>query len=208
MKYCVIGEKLTHSMSPQIHKRYFDYYGLDGEYTIRQIPMDEMLGDCKSILTGYDGFNVTVPYKEKVMKYLSEISEEAKAIGAVNTVVNADGKLNGYNTDPYGFASLLEVNGIAIKGADFVVLGSGGASKSVRFILKKLGAKSVVVATRDAEKGKGEGYITYERLENYKADTLINTTPVGMFPNVDGCPVSDSVIGNYNSIVDVVYNPV
>ncbi|MDE6189357.1 MAG: hypothetical protein K2G37_03640 [Clostridia bacterium] len=208
MKYCVIGEKLTHSMSPQIHKQYFDSYNLDGEYTIRQIPMEEMLGDCKDILLGYDGFNVTVPYKEKVMKYLTDISEEAKSIGAVNTVVNSRGSLYGYNTDPYGFASMLEVNGIAIKDKTFVVLGSGGASKSVRYILKKLGAKSVAVATRDCEKGKSDGYVTYDELENYKADALVNTTPVGMFPNVDGIPVSESVISNFNSVVDVVYNPV
>ena len=208
MKYCVIGEKLTHSMSPQIHKAYFDYYKMDGSYCIQQIPMQNMLDGCKSTLLEYDGFNVTVPYKEKVMKYLSGVSEEAKSIGAVNTVVNNDGVLYGYNTDPYGFESLLKVNDVKIKGGKFVILGSGGACKSVRYILKKRGAKSVVVATRDEEKGDRDGYITYKALSEYKADVLVNTTPVGMYPNIDACPVSDEIIGNFDTFVDIVYNPV
>lgn len=208
MKYCVIGEKLTHSMSPQIHKEYFDYYKIDGSYRIHQIPMQDMLDDCKETLLSYDGMNVTVPYKEKVIKYLSGISDEAKSIGAVNTIVNKDGKLYGYNTDPYGFEELLKVNSVKIDGACFVILGSGGACKSVRYILKERGAKSVVVATRDEEKGKSEGYISYDALKEYKADVLVNTTPVGMYPNVDGCPVSEDIISNFDTVVDIIYNPV
>ena len=208
MKYCVIGEKLTHSMSPQIHKEYFDYYKIDGSYRIQQIPMQDMLDDCKETLLSYDGMNVTVPYKEKVVKYLSGISDEAKSIGAVNTIVNKDGKLYGYNTDPYGFEELLKANSVKIEGACFVILGSGGACKSVRYILKERGAKSVVVATRDDEKGKSEGYISYDALKEYKADVLVNTTPVGMYPNVDGCPVSEDIISNFDTVVDIIYNPV
>ena len=208
MKYCVIGEKLTHSMSPQIHKAYFDYYKLDGSYCIQQIPMQEMLDGCKDTLLGYDGFNVTVPYKEKVMKYLSGVSEEAKSIGAVNTVINNDGQLCGYNTDPYGFEGLLKFNSVKINGADFVILGSGGACKSVRYILNKRGARSVVVATRDEDKCASDGFISYEALKEYKADVLVNTTPVGMYPNSDNCPVSEEIISNFHTVVDIVYNPV
>ena len=208
MKYCVIGEKLTHSMSPQKHKAYFDYYNSDGSYEIRQIPMEDMLNGCKDTLSEYDGLNVTVPYKEKVMKYLSGISAEAKAIGAVNTVVNDNGSLYGYNTDPYGFESLLSVNEIAIKNKSFVVLGSGGASKSVCYILKKRGAKSVLVATRDEKKSGESGYISYSALEGYKGDTLVNTTPVGMYPNTDASPVDDGIIAGFDAVVDIVYNPV
>lgn len=209
MRYCVIGEKLTHSMSPQIHKAYFDYYKMKSSYGIEQIPMKDMLsGDCEQVLRGYDGFNVTVPYKEKVMKYLAGISAEAKSIGAVNTVVNSNGSLYGYNTDPYGFENLLKSNGIKIKDCSFVILGSGGASKSVKYILKKRGANSVLVATRDAEKAKEDGFISYDLLKNYKANALINTTPVGMYPNSDGCPVSEDIIVNFDSVVDIVYNPV
>lgn len=206
MKYCVIGEKLTHSMSPQIHKRYFDYYKQDGIYEITQIPMQDMLGDCSATLKAYDGFNVTVPYKEKVLKYLKGTSDEAKEIGAVNTVVNQNGDLYGFNTDPFGFESLLIHNGVAIKDKVFVVLGSGGASKSVRYILKKRGAKEVVVVTRkDIDE---EGYMSYGALENFKGDVLVNTTPVGMYPNVDACPVSEDIIANFDTVVDIVYNPV
>ncbi|MDE6758093.1 MAG: hypothetical protein K2J89_02290 [Clostridia bacterium] len=208
MKYCVIGEKLTHSMSPQIHKAYFDYYNMNCSYGIQQIPMQEMLSDCKDTLLAYDGFNVTVPYKEKVIKYLVGVSEEARSIGAVNTVVNNDGQLYGYNTDPYGFESLLKVNSVKITGSDFVILGSGGACKSVRYILNKRGARSVVVATRDEEKGKSDGYISYEALKECNANVLVNTTPVGMYPNIDGCPVSDDIIARFDTVVDIVYNPV
>lgn len=206
MKYCVIGEKLTHSMSPQIHKRYFDYYKQDSTYVITQIPMEDMLGDCSGLLKEYDGFNVTVPYKEKVLKYLNGTSDEAKEIGAVNTVVNQGGDMYGFNTDPFGFESLLIHNDVAIKDKVFVVLGSGGASKSVCYILKKRGAKKVIVVTR--KDTLEEGYMTYSELESFKGDVLVNTTPVGMYPNVDNCPVSENAIANFDTVVDIVYNPV
>lgn len=206
MKYCVIGEKLTHSMSPQIHKRYFDYYKQDSTYVITQIPMEDMLGDCSGLLKEYDGFNVTVPYKEKVLKYLQGTSDEAKEIGAVNTVVNQGGDMYGFNTDPFGFESLLIHNDVAIKDKVFVVLGSGGASKSVCYILKKRGAKKVIVVTR--KDTSEEGYMTYSALESFKGDVLVNTTPVGMYPNVDNCPVGENVLANFDTVVDIVYNPV
>lgn len=206
MKYCVIGEKLTHSMSPQIHKRYFDYYKQDSTYVITQIPMEDMLGDCSGLLKEYDGFNVTVPYKEKVLKYLNGTSDEAKEIGAVNTVVNQGGDMYGFNTDPFGFESLLIHNDVAIKDKVFVVLGSGGASKSVCYILKKRGARKVIVVTR--KDTSEEGYMTYSALERFRGDVLVNTTPVGMYPNVDNCPVSENVIANFDTVVDIVYNPV
>lgn len=206
MKYCVIGEKLTHSMSPQIHKRYFDYYKQDSTYVITQIPMEDMLGDCSGLLKEYDGFNVTVPYKEKVLKYLNGTSDEAKEIGAVNTVVNQGGDMYGFNTDPFGFESLLIHNDVAIKDKVFVILGSGGASKSVCYILKKRGAKKVIVVTR--KDTSEEGYMTYSALESFRGDVLVNTTPVGMYPNVDNCPVSENVIANFDTVVDIVYNPV
>lgn len=207
-KYCVIGEKLTHTMSPQIHKAYFDYYKKDATYGVEQIAMQDMLDDCKDTLMQYDGFNVTVPYKEKVIKYLSGTSQEAKKIGAVNTVVNSDGKLYGYNTDPYGFEGMLKANGVEIKGRTFVILGSGGASKSVYFILKQRGAKRVKIATRNQNKKDVDDFITYDDLESFKGDVIVNTTPVGMFPNTDGCPVSDEIIKNFDVVVDIVYNPV
>lgn len=207
-KYCVIGEKLTHTMSPQIHKAYFDYYKKDGSYGIEQIPMQDMLSDCSATLMQYDGFNVTVPYKEKIIEYLDGVSQEAKKIGAVNTVINTEGKLYGYNTDPYGFEGLLKANGVEIKGKTFVILGSGGACKSVYYILKQRGAKQVKIATRNDGKKGVDDFITYDELQSFRGDTLVNTTPVGMFPNVDGCPVSDEVIDNFNCVVDIVYNPI
>lgn len=207
-KYCVIGEKLTHTMSPQIHNEYFAYHKMQAEYGITQITMADMLSDCKATLLQYDGFNVTVPYKEKIIKYLDGTSQEARNIGAVNTVKNDDGKLYGYNTDPYGFEGMLKANGVEIKGKTFVILGSGGACKSVYYILKQRGAKLVKIATRDESKEGVEDFITYSQLKGFKGDTLVNTTPVGMFPNVDNCPVTDEVISNFDSVADIVYNPV
>ncbi|MDE5755488.1 MAG: hypothetical protein K2I23_00120, partial [Clostridia bacterium] len=207
-KYCVIGEKLTHTMSPQIHKAYFDYYKKDGQYGVTQIAMQDMIDGCADTLLQYDGFNVTVPYKEKIIKYLAGMSQEAKKIGAVNTVVNTDGKLYGYNTDPYGFEGMLKANGVEIKGKTFVILGSGGACKSVYYILKQRGAKRVKIATRDESKKGVEDFITYPELQSFMGDTLVNTTPVGMYPNVDGCPVSDEIINNFDCVADIVYNPV
>ena len=169
--------------------------------------MQDMEGGCKELLLQYDGFNVTVPYKEKVLKYLDGTSQEAKSIGAVNTVIKSGGRLYGYNTAPYGFGELLKVNGVEVKGKSFVILGSGGASKSVSYILKKMGAESVKIASRNRAKCGDSEHITYECLQNYKGDVLVNTTPVGMYPNVDACPVSDEVICNFAIIVDIVYNP-
>ncbi|MDE6372806.1 MAG: hypothetical protein K2L61_04610, partial [Clostridia bacterium] len=207
-KYCVIGEKLTHTMSPQIHKAYFDYYSQDATYGVEQIAMQDMLDDCSGTLLQYDGFNVTVPYKEKILKYLSGESQEAKKIGAVNTVVNSAGKLYGYNTDPYGFEGLLKANGVDIKGKTFVILGSGGACKSVYFILRQRGARCIKIATRDQSKKGLDDFITYENLQSFKGDTIVNTTPVGMYPNVDACPVPDEIISNFDTVVDIVYNPI
>ncbi len=207
-KYCVIGEKLTHTMSPQIHSAYFAYHKMDADYGVTQIAMQNMLDNCKETLLRYDGFNVTVPYKEKIIKYLDGMSQEAKKIGAVNTVKNDDGKLYGYNTDPYGFEGMLNANKVKIKDKTFVILGSGGACKSVYYILKQRGAKTVKIATRDENKKGVEDFITYRELESFKGDTIVNTTPVGMFPNVDGCPVTDEVICNFDNVADIVYNPV
>ena len=112
-KFCVIGEKLPHTMSPQIHEMFFQNVGEKGEYGVREFSREEIV-KARAQLLEYDGVNVTVPYKQTVMPLLDEISEEARLIGAVNTIKNVNGRLIGYNTDPYGFSAMLIKNGIDV----------------------------------------------------------------------------------------------
>ncbi|MBQ8794616.1 MAG: hypothetical protein IJZ63_07765 [Clostridia bacterium] len=151
MEYGCIGEKLTHSFSKEIHDLLFDY-----DYKIKEIPKDEL----HNFMTKRDfkAINVTIPYKQDVIPYLDWISDTAKAIGAVNTVVNRDGKLYGYNTDFSGMTALIKLNGIEISGKLVLVLGSGGTSKTAVAVAKSLGARRVIRVSRTAK----EDCITYE----------------------------------------------
>ena len=154
----------------------------------------------------FKAVNVTIPYKETVIKYLDYIDECATEIGAVNTIVNKNGKLYGYNTDFLGLKSLITVNGIDVKFKKVLILGSGGTSKTAKAVVKSLGAKEIVCASRSPK----NGFVTYE--EVYKTHTnaniIINTTPCGMYPNIDGSAIC---LDNFNLLyaaVDVVYNPI
>lgn len=206
-KYCVIGEKLPHTLSPQIHSLFFKERNIEGSYGIREFSKSEIEG-ARSELIAYDGFNVTIPYKQTVMSMLDRISDEAKTIGAVNTVKNCGGTLEGYNTDPYGFRCLLEVNGIDPRGKTAVVLGSGGAAKSVLYALKSMGVSSLRYAKRE-EDAYIDGYdsVTYAQLDNMSGYLIVNTTPVGMYPEVGVSAVSESVLERFDAAADVVYNP-
>lgn len=198
MEYGCIGEKLTHSFSKEIHDLLFDY-----DYKIKEIPKDEL----HNFMTKRDfkAINVTIPYKQDVIPYLDWISDTAKAIGAVNTVVNRDGKLYGYNTDFSGMTALIKLNGIEISGKLVLVLGSGGTSKTAVAVAKSLGARRVIRVSRTAK----EDCITYE--EAYKnfadAEVIINTTPCGMYPNIIGEPVDIDAFKKCEAVVDAIYNP-
>lgn len=207
-KFCVIGEKLPHTMSPQIHEMFFQNVGEKGEYGVREFSREEIV-KARAQLLEYDGVNVTVPYKQTVMPLLDEISEEARLIGAVNTIKNVNGRLIGYNTDPYGFSAMLVKNGIDVKGKRAVVLGSGGAAKSVIYALEKAGAEVVYVRREEDEVLKGHEYMSYGQLEEGAGGyLLVNTTPLGMFPHEEGCAASEKVFSRFEAAADVVYNPV
>lgn len=210
----VLGEKLPHTYSPRINKRILELIGIDGAYKKFEIPkgkLDQFISGVK--LLDIRGFNITIPYKEEVIPYLDYISTEAKGIGAVNTVVNRDGKLYGYNTDYFGFSNTLKINNINIDDKIVVILGSGGASKAIREVMLDGNAKIIYIVSRNPEKSSEEGLnervklITYEELKNIKGDVLVNSTPVGMYPKVGESPVSEEIISNYEAIVDIVYNP-
>lgn len=210
--YGLVGEKLSHSLSPDIHKEIFKQLNIEGAYRLFEIAKENIGDLSKSLRTlSIKGVNVTIPYKEIVMGYLDEISREAKEIGAVNTIFNKKGQLIGYNTDYYGFKYMLEDKNIIIKGKKITVLGTGGASKAViAYLLDEEALEINLVSRTKKELYTDESrikVITYEELDYVLGDIIINTTPVGMYPNNDDSPVSEDIIKKYDVLVDLIYNP-
>lgn len=198
MKYGCIGEKLSHSFSREIHSLLADY-----PYQLCEIARDELDSFMKS--ASFSAINVTIPYKEAVIPYLDEIDEHARVIGAVNTIVNRNGKLYGFNTDFYGMLSLIEHTGIDVCGKKALVLGSGGTSKTARAVLSYLGASEIITVGRVAK----DGVVDYEKAEKEHNDAgiIVNTTPVGMYPNADACPIDLGLFDSVEGVLDAIYNP-
>ena len=205
-RYGLIGHPLKHSQSRFYFNERFEYEGLDCLYQHFDL---KSLDELKEVMEKYPdlcGFNVTIPYKEAIIPLLGEIDETAQQVGAVNVVKINDGKLKGYNTDVYGFEQLLNraINGKEIGQA--LVLGTGGASKAVQFVLRQKGI-SFSTVSRDAERGN----YTYDTLtdEVLKQNHLIiNTTPLGMAPQVDNFPdIHYQALGKKHILIDVIYNP-
>lgn len=198
MDYGCIGEKLGHSFSAEIHPQLFDY-----KYELCEIPRDGI--DKFMTDRNFKAINVTIPYKQTVIPYLDEISETALSIGAVNTIVNRDGKLYGYNTDFSGMSLLINENGIEVGGKKVLIFGSGGTSKTAFAVAQSLGAKEIYRVSRTAR----DGCIDYEdAINNHSdADIIINTTPCGMYPNTDDIPIDLSHFNNLCGVVDAIYNP-
>lgn len=195
LKCGLLGEKLGHSYSPQIHSMLADY-----EYKLFEKSPEELEDFLKS--GEFDGLNVTIPYKKSVMPYCAELSPTAAQIGSVNTIVRrSDGNLYGDNTDAFGFENLIVHNGIEVKGKKALVLGTGGASVTAQAVLKNLGASEVVVISR-----KGED--NYENIVKHAdAEIIANTTPVGMYPNNGKAAVDLTQFPKLSGVLDVVYNP-
>lgn len=198
MEYGLIGEHLGHSYSREIHERIADY-----RYALLELKPEEVLPFLRA--REFKALNVTIPYKETVMPALDFISERAKTVGAVNTVLNRDGKLYGYNTDFRGMCLLIEHAGIKVRGKKVLILGTGGTSKTGRAVMRFLGAGETVTVSRKS----GEGVVSYEeaRVLHADADILLNTTPVGMYPLDTAQPVDLTDYPLLSGIVDVVYHP-
>ena len=196
MEYGLIGEKLPHSFSKEIHEKLAGYTYELCELTPAQVP--EFLKK-----RAFKGINVTIPYKQTVIPYLDVIDEKAKAIGAVNTIVNREGKLYGYNTDYDGMVALIRHAGLSLEGKTVLILGTGGTSKTAMAVANDLGAASVQRVSRTAK----EGAISYEEAQRLPVQILINTTPSGMYPNPDGQPMDLSRFGWLEGVLDAVYNP-
>jgi len=194
MKYGLIGEKLSHSYSKIIH----EYIIEDQAYELVELS-DEQLDDFfakKEFL----GINVTIPYKSVVMKYLNFVSEEAKIIGSVNTIINDKGILKGYNTDCSGFKFLVDKSKINVKNKKVLLLGTGGTSKTVKYVLNNLGVKQIIEISRNTT-----GFNSYNDIKQIDYDLIVNTTPVGMYPNIHDCPLPKKLITC--PVIDVIYNP-
>lgn len=203
-KFGLLGYPLGHSYSPLIHNRLFELVGLDCEYSLIECNENELKEKIDSLRNGYySGFNVTIPYKKKIMEYLDEISTEAFKMGAVNTVANIDGKIIGFNTDYYGFKDEIIYYNIDVKNKDCYILGTGGASLAVNKALIDLGGNTYYVSRNK----NGDNIISYEELANRDIYLLVNTTPVGMYPNINNSPVSFDIAKRAKYVVDVIFNP-
>ena len=195
LKCGLLGQKLGHSYSPAIHGMLADY-----DYQLFEREPEQLEDFLKN--GPWDGINVTIPYKKAVLPYCAELSDTARRIGSVNTIVRRpDGSLYGDNTDAYGFESLVKKSGIDVRGKKALVLGSGGASVTVVAVLKMLGAESVTVISRGGEDN-------YDNLVKHAdARIIANTTPVGMYPNNGQAAVDLAQFPQCKGVLDVVYNP-
>lgn len=195
LKCGLLGRKLGHSYSPQIHSMLADY-----EYKLYEKEPEELDAFLKE--GSFDGLNVTIPYKKSVIPYCDELSETARKIGSVNTLVRrSDGTLYGDNTDAYGFEALIENSGISVADKKCLVLGTGGAAVTVCAVLESLGAKEVLTISRSGENN-------YNNLSKHAdADIIVNATPVGMYPNNGEKPLDLSIFKSCSGVLDVVYNP-
>ena len=198
-RYGCIGKKLTHSFSKEIHARLADY-----AYDLIELSEEEIRPFFER--KDYAAINVTIPYKQTVIPYLDEVSPVAQRIGAVNTIVNRDGRLYGYNTDYYGMKALTEKAGIDIRGKKVLILGTGGTSKTANVVAADMGASEILTVSR---KASGQ-HITYAQAagEHADAQVIINTTPSGMYPDCGSRPIDVSNFGRLEGVIDAVYNPV
>ena len=200
MEYGLIGSKLGHSYSKIIHERLCGYH-----YELHPLPTE---AEARAFLEArpFRAINVTIPYKRLVMEYCDQIDPRAAAIGAVNTVVNRNGKLYGYNTDYMGFAWLCRSRGVKFEGRTVLILGTGGTRNTAAAVARDAGAARVLTVSRHPDPDKGE--LSYEEAARSGAEIVINTTPAGMYPDVGACLLNVAGMSGLEAVVDVIYNPV
>lgn len=219
--YAVIGDPIAHSLSPSIHNDAFKQEQIDAAYLAFHVKPEGLEDAVKGMKAlGVSGFNITIPHKQTIIPFLDEVDELAKAIGAVNTVINKDGRLIGYNTDGMGFLKALqeEITGeLSMKKT--LILGAGGAARAIYFTLVKEGVKHVDIANRTRERAIdlisdcpydpiSTAFTIVEAEQNVaEYDLIIQTTPIGMSPNVDVSPLDVTKIKTSAFISDIIYNP-
>jgi shikimate dehydrogenase len=203
-QYGLIGKSLTHTFSPSFFTRYFSENNIDANY--ESIELSDISEVSVLLKGGYSGLNVTIPYKESIIPYLEALSPEAQVIGAVNTVVFKDGKPIGYNTDAFGFQQSIKPF-LTFEHERAILLGTGGSSKAVAYVLKSLGIQ-VNFLSRNR---KGQDVYAYDQVNEAMLNAcklIVNCTPVGMFPHTEDCPLPLlEGIGPRHLVVDLIYNP-
>ncbi len=193
-KFGLVGKGISHSFSKELHK-YFGNY----EYNLYDLDEHEIKDFI--LRKNYKGLNITMPYKRIAYNLCDFISSEAKEIGCVNTIVNREGKIYGYNTDFFGFKSMLIYNGITLKDKKVIILGSGGASLTVQAVARSMEAKEIIVISRTGKNNYGN------ISKHFDADVVINATPVGMYPNLYDEIIDISKFENCKDVIDIIYNP-
>lgn len=198
MKYGCIGQTLKHSFSKDIHAKLFDY-----EYSLQEIAPEEL--DAFMRQKDFNAINVTIPYKQAVIPYLDEVEESALTIGAVNTIVNRNGKLYGYNTDFAGMTALIKKTGLELQNKKVLICGSGGTSKTALAVAKALGAREVYRLSRHAS----DDCILYQDAyqDHVDAQIIIQTTPLGMYPKRGAVSIDIDRFRGLEGVIDAVYNP-
>ena len=198
MEYGCIGERLPHSFSKEIHELIGNY-----RYELKELSPNE-LGSFMA-QSDFKAINVTIPYKEAVISYLHQMDPLAASVGAVNTIVNRNGLLYGYNTDVYGMKALLTKENISLQNKKVLILGTGGTSKTAKAVAETLDAAEIIKVSRSADTA-AVSYADAAALHK-DAQVIINTTPVGMFPNILNCPIDLDEFPDLTAVVDAVYNP-
>ena len=218
-KFAVIGHPIGHTMSPFIHERLFELAGINAEYGVIDIAPEVLSEEYERTLRNLDGYNITIPHKQSIIPLIDELDSKAELYGSVNTVLNKDGRAKGFTTDPDGFLQALGYANIPLSGR-VVILGCGGAARTMAYEAALAGAElefavreqSVEKAQRLAEEIKtalNTNDIKCVDVKNLSGEikTLINATPVGMFPNTECQPVSDSQLRSCENVFDAIYNP-
>lgn len=198
-RFGLIGKSLSYSYSKEIHEK-LGYYKYD-LIEIEPYRLPEFFKNKE-----FSGINVTIPYKQSVIKYLDMVDDSAVNIGAVNTIINKDGALIGWNTDAYGLLYLIDSMVLHFKDKKVLITGSGGTSKTAKYVAEYLGAKQIYRLSRSGK----DNCLAYGKAckQHYNADIIINTTPVGMYPNIKGICIDLDRFTNLTGVVDVVYNPI
>jgi len=219
--FCLIGRPVSKSLSPYIHNYIFNENQINAKYLAFDISEDSLKEAVEGIKAlKIKGFNVTAPYKVKIIKYIDEIDKEASLIGAVNTVLNLDGKLIGYNTDGRGFFHSLKKANIDITNKNILIIGAGGAARAIAINLSLNGANKIKIVNRTVDKAKElANYISYkfpqiktsgDSIKNVEAsdiDIVINCTSVGMYPYGESLVLNPCVFNKTTTICDIVYKP-
>lgn len=207
--YGLIGEKLGHSFSPQIHNIILEKINKTGDYGLIEIPRGQLKEQYEKAINQYDGINVTIPYKKEIMPFVESMDRAAAEIDAVNTIKIKDGHATGYNTDYYGFGYTLDYFNVDIQNKKIVILGTGGASKAIYYYLINNGCGEIIFVNRkkDTHWAKECNIFTYDEIEGLTAELVVNCTPIGMGSLENKSPLSVDDMTGFKTAVDLIYNP-